>query len=393
MIKRIWNYCTETITKRIISIILGAAITLFFGGGVFGGKFLDEVRLTFANLWKHHFNPEYVKTDFGYYAGDVIMENGRKVFHGKGKFVWNDGKWYDGEWVFGKKTGKGKYQWADGDWYDGQWLNDKRHGYGEYRNVKAKRSDIGDYQNDRRSGRGVMKWDSGDKYEGEWQDNASWLMEGAGIYSRADGTVEQGRWKDGKWTKEKLIASNTPVRQDFENGYYFGTLKDGKYHGKGELHLKDGNWYKGEYRNGKAHGKGTSYYAPRKRTDSGDYFDDRRKGYGEMTWENGMHYKGAWDDIDEAAEWKGTMYGNGKAERGKFIGGNWVASEKAPDWIVNAVGWGTLLIPTGIFVWIVDVKYSFRHYGWWIAGAGLLAASFFAAMFMIKFVLWILWLN
>ncbi len=37
---------------------------------------------------------------------------------------------YDGDFVNGKKEGKGKYVWEDGEYYIGQWLNNQKHGKG-----------------------------------------------------------------------------------------------------------------------------------------------------------------------------------------------------------------------------------------------------------------------
>ena len=41
--------------------------------------------------------------------------------HGRGKYVWNDGSCYDGEWFENKINGLGYYVWPDGRKYDGQW--------------------------------------------------------------------------------------------------------------------------------------------------------------------------------------------------------------------------------------------------------------------------------
>jgi hypothetical protein len=49
--------------------------------------------------------------------------------HGKGKFTWPDGKFYEGEYKNDKKDGYGKYFW-EGKSYEGTWLNGKQNGYG-----------------------------------------------------------------------------------------------------------------------------------------------------------------------------------------------------------------------------------------------------------------------
>jgi hypothetical protein len=320
---KIWKYCTETLAKRIIS---GSLITLIFGGGILGGVFRDAIQETAARHWNHYFNPENIQFDSGYYVGDITIQNGNKIAHGRGKITYTNGDWYDGEFGFGKKNGKGKYQYANGNWYDGQWLNDKPHGHGQFYFATYKRTDTGNYVNGIRSGKGVMQWDNGAKYEGTWQDNPeNFNLNGNGSYYYANGTVEKGQWKNGKWEKEKIVESTIPVREDFENGYYIGTFKNGEWNGKGEYYLKSGSWYKGDFRNGKRHGKGQTYDVIHKRTDTGDYFEDKRKGKGEMIWESGRRYKGTWDDISKEVEWEGTMYySNGESERGKWINEEWV---------------------------------------------------------------------
>lgn len=52
--------------------------------------------------------------------------------HGRGVYVWKDGRKYEGEYKEDKKDGFGTYTWADGKKYSGEWRNSKRHGKGIY---------------------------------------------------------------------------------------------------------------------------------------------------------------------------------------------------------------------------------------------------------------------
>ena len=45
--------------------------------------------------------------------------------HGIGKYWWDDGRYYEGEYKNDKKYGKGKFVWSDGRIYEGQWENGK----------------------------------------------------------------------------------------------------------------------------------------------------------------------------------------------------------------------------------------------------------------------------
>ena len=50
--------------------------------------------------------------------------------HGKGKLIWNDGSYYEGSYVNGKKEGEGKFFFVSKNYYDGFWLNGKQDGAG-----------------------------------------------------------------------------------------------------------------------------------------------------------------------------------------------------------------------------------------------------------------------
>lgn len=62
----------------------------------------------------------------GKYIG-FIKDNKR---NGKGKYIWNDGNEYEGDWVDDFKEGSGTFRWACGDIYEGQYSKDKREGTG-----------------------------------------------------------------------------------------------------------------------------------------------------------------------------------------------------------------------------------------------------------------------
>ena len=53
--------------------------------------------------------------------------------HGKGKYTWSDGNYYDGQWCNGDFQGRGTYFWAKTEnAYDGQWVGDAMHGQGAF---------------------------------------------------------------------------------------------------------------------------------------------------------------------------------------------------------------------------------------------------------------------
>lgn len=64
------------------------------GKGQFKGKFLRNEK---------HETHTVMKTEYGDYVGG--FKNG--VMEGQGRFLWNDGKYYQGEFKEGKMWGKG----------------------------------------------------------------------------------------------------------------------------------------------------------------------------------------------------------------------------------------------------------------------------------------------
>ena len=64
--------------------------------------------------------------------------------HGHGKYVWNDGSMYEGQWCENKINGSGIYVWPDGRKYMGEWYQGKQHGRGTYIKEGKKREGIWD---------------------------------------------------------------------------------------------------------------------------------------------------------------------------------------------------------------------------------------------------------
>ena len=52
--------------------------------------------------------------------------------HGQGKYIWNSGDHYTGEWVSSMKSGFGRlYSIAENQIYEGHFKNNKKHGEGK----------------------------------------------------------------------------------------------------------------------------------------------------------------------------------------------------------------------------------------------------------------------
>ena len=68
---------------------------------------------------------EYYKNGDIKYDGDFVND----VYEGKGKYIFENGKYYIGQWLNGKANGK--YNYENGEYYKGQFKNGLRHGKGK----------------------------------------------------------------------------------------------------------------------------------------------------------------------------------------------------------------------------------------------------------------------
>jgi len=127
--------------------------------------------------------------DGGTYCGD--WEDGKAHGHGVCTGPKGQGE-YAGQWAYGFEV-QGVYTWPSGNNYEGQWMGGKRHGLG----VEAKGRWIyrGEWTHGFKGRYGVRLSDSsGAKYEGTW---ANGLQDGYGIEFYADGGTFQGQWLRG----------------------------------------------------------------------------------------------------------------------------------------------------------------------------------------------------
>ena len=76
------------------------------------------------------------------------------MFHGKGKFVWADGSYYEGAYRYNKKEGDGTFVWPDGVKFIGKWLKGRQHGIGH--TIKKGKVRRGKWDNGKRV-RGLKK--------------------------------------------------------------------------------------------------------------------------------------------------------------------------------------------------------------------------------------------
>ncbi|XP_010626192.1 MORN repeat-containing protein 1 [Fukomys damarensis] len=147
---------------------------------------------------------------FFQYEGE--WKGGKK--HGRGKLLFKDGSYYEGDFVDGEITGQGCQHWAcSGNTYSGQFVLGEPQGHGiiTYRAGGRYEGELccglregqgilvdpdgqvyqGSFHDNKRHGWGQMLFKNGDKYEGDWIRDG---RQGHGVLRCADGSTYEGQW-------------------------------------------------------------------------------------------------------------------------------------------------------------------------------------------------------
>uniref|UniRef100_A0ACB8EWK1 Uncharacterized protein n=1 Tax=Sphaerodactylus townsendi TaxID=933632 RepID=A0ACB8EWK1_9SAUR len=141
--------------------------------------------------------------DGGCYVGD--WEEGRA--HGFGVCTGPGAQGeYSGRWSRGFES-LGVYTWPSGNTYQGHWSQGKRSGLGVER--KSKWNYKGEWSHGLKGRLGVWESHSGVTYEGMWREG---LQDGYGMETYADGGTYQGQWQSGK-RHGYGVRQSVPYRQ------------------------------------------------------------------------------------------------------------------------------------------------------------------------------------
>ena len=157
--------------------------------------------------------------------------------------------------------GKGKYKFENGSIYSGQFSDGKL------------------------NGKGTMRYHSGDIYTGMWEDNKK---NGGGKFERSNGNIYEGQFVNGKLNGKGRLLYKSKDR-------YVGTFIDNVPNGKGKIYFKNGNKYEGDVVSGKMHGEGSMIYK------NGNFYkgawnQNKKHGNGFFQFASGKHVEGVWVD-------------------------------------------------------------------------------------------------
>lgn len=167
---------------------------------------------------------------------------------------------YEGQLENGVRQGKGRLLYPDGDYYEGEFDCDMAHGLGTFTSRRS--SYVGEWKNDVKHGNAVEEWDDTSKYTGQYYLDQ---RHGKGKFEWPDGST-------------------------YEGGFVNNSVQ-----GHGTFTWKDGRRYKGQWNDNRMHGEGR-YDWPDGRAYEGQYSNDLKDGEGFFIWADGRTFTGQWKD-------------------------------------------------------------------------------------------------
>eukprot|EP00350_Pseudokeronopsis_sp_OXSARD2_P007106 CAMPEP_0170548592 /NCGR_PEP_ID=MMETSP0211-20121228/6870_1 /TAXON_ID=311385 /ORGANISM="Pseudokeronopsis sp., Strain OXSARD2" /LENGTH=194 /DNA_ID=CAMNT_0010854203 /DNA_START=510 /DNA_END=1090 /DNA_ORIENTATION=- len=94
--------------------------------------------------------------------------------HGEGIESWGTAEVpqaiYIGNFFKGKKNGKGRFQWNDGSYYEGDFVDGHFQGFGRYYFADLDKYYEGEFRFSNMEGRGIETWNDGKRYEGDFKN-------------------------------------------------------------------------------------------------------------------------------------------------------------------------------------------------------------------------------
>jgi len=281
--------------------------------------------------------------------------------------------------VRGKRAGKGRMVFPHGDTYDGEWLGGQYHGFGRYSSQTADEYE-GEWSHDKMCGNGRYLYrDSGDVYEGGWADG---FREGFGKLTKANGDVFVGQYEAGELIKKTQLdkhslemgvdadgkrikfitatasgqlslaaglgqftytgdtiasadADDTTVETVTNAEGVSGHLASGRSrHGHGEIRYDSGAHYVGAWVRGKRSGEGKFNFACGDSYEGG-WLDGMFHGHGKYASTGSDEYEGEWRADKMEGHGKLTRRDTGEVWEGNFVDGKKHGFGTSPSGVVE----------------------------------------------------------
>jgi hypothetical protein len=269
------------------------------------------------------------------YEGDV--KDGQS--DGIGKLSETDGDEFIGEWQNGVLEGFSAWRSKTGD----QGVSTREKGSANGYSVRiAANGDkfVGQYKDSKLTGGvGIGRYADGRIYMGYWLDG---MWSGFGVLIGADGTTWVGEFAEDKFVGKPLQDADKQTIRSANGDVYEGAMQDGKREGygvqtyadgsvqegyfkndmlvKGYWHAKDDNQYVGDFVRGVPHGAVAVLYSNDKKYDIeyvGDMVECSLQGQGAELWPTtNTAYVGGWINDNRAG--KGIWFGNISLYIGEF---------------------------------------------------------------------------
>ena len=247
-------------------------ISLMFDYNNLSTEYKNRINVKLCEYWKTFDNTLETISDDEIYKGDC--KNGFR--NGKGVLI-VDTYYYIGDWKYGFRNGVGKIELISGDKYNGEWKYDLKSGHGimTYSLEKLFQSAIktmsitgiisenildqfmyydGNWENDEKNGKGKMIYYNGNIYEGNWKNDEK---SGHGKMTYCNNSVDyNGIENDTKLDKlneylENQLdnLNNNSIEIDKKCDIYEGNWENDKKNGYGKMTYSDGTIYEGEWEN------------------------------------------------------------------------------------------------------------------------------------------------
>lgn len=131
-------------------------------GDVYEGQWLDDRANGFGIFIDVNSDAKFE----GYWLDDLQHGEGIETWGKPGKLCAT----YVGEFFKGKKQGNGSFKWEDGSYYEGDFMDGQFQGFGKYYFADLNKYYEGEFRFGKMEGKGIETWIDGRRYEGDFKN-------------------------------------------------------------------------------------------------------------------------------------------------------------------------------------------------------------------------------